>query len=52
MAFYHHETKQGRYDLQAGPPLRRITGQTLGIVGLGNIGRSLCTKALGLGLQE
>jgi D-3-phosphoglycerate dehydrogenase len=51
VAFYHHETKLGRYELQSGPPLRRIAGQTLGIVGLGNIGRSLAQKALGLGLR-
>jgi len=51
VAFYHHETKQGRYQLQAGPVLRRIEGQTLGIVGLGNIGRKLAEKARGLGLQ-
>jgi len=51
VAFYHHETKQGRYQLQAGPALRRIEGQTLGIVGLGNIGRKLAEKARGLGLQ-
>ena len=51
VAFYHHETKTGRYELQAGPKLRRIEGQTLGIVGLGNIGRKLAEKALGLGLK-
>ncbi|MBX9790441.1 MAG: C-terminal binding protein [Pirellulales bacterium] len=51
VAFYHLESKQGRYELQAGPPLRRITGQTLGIVGLGNIGRKLAEKALGIGLK-
>ena len=50
VAFYHHETKSGRYQLQAGPKLRRIEGQTLGIVGLGNIGRKLAEKARGLGL--
>jgi D-3-phosphoglycerate dehydrogenase len=50
VAFYHHESKQGRYQLQAGPVLRRIEGQTLGIVGLGNIGRKLAEKARGLGL--
>jgi D-3-phosphoglycerate dehydrogenase len=50
-AFYHHETKSGRYNLQAGPPLRRIAGQTLGIVGLGNIGERLAEKALPLGLK-
>lgn len=51
VAFFHHETKSGRYDLQSGPELRRIEGQTLGIVGLGNIGRRLAAKAMGLGLQ-
>jgi D-3-phosphoglycerate dehydrogenase len=51
VAFYHHETKEGRYQLQAGPPLRRIEGQTLGIVGLGNIGVKLAEKALPLGLK-
>jgi D-3-phosphoglycerate dehydrogenase / 2-oxoglutarate reductase len=51
VAFYHVETKQGHYQLQAGPKLRRIEGQTLGIVGLGNIGRKLAEKALGLGMK-
>jgi D-3-phosphoglycerate dehydrogenase len=51
VAYYHLATKQGRYELQAGPKLRRIEGQTLGIVGLGNIGGKLAEKALGLGLQ-
>jgi D-3-phosphoglycerate dehydrogenase / 2-oxoglutarate reductase len=51
VAFYHQATKAGRYELQAGPKLRRIEGQTLGIVGLGNIGRKLAEKALPLGLK-
>lgn len=51
IAFYYRETQAGRYVLQAGPKLRRIEGQTLGIVGLGNIGRKLAQKALGLGLK-
>jgi D-3-phosphoglycerate dehydrogenase len=51
VAFYHHETKSGQYDLKAGPVLRRIEGQTLGIVGLGNIGRTLASKASALGLK-
>lgn len=51
VAFYHHETQSGRYQLQSGPTLRRIEGQTLGIIGLGNIGRKLAEKARGLGLQ-
>jgi D-3-phosphoglycerate dehydrogenase / 2-oxoglutarate reductase len=51
VAFYHHETKSGRYALQAGPQLRRIEGQTLVIIGLGNIGRMVARKAQGLGLN-
>jgi D-3-phosphoglycerate dehydrogenase len=51
VAFYHHATKSQKYELQAGPKLRRIEGQTLGIVGLGNIGRRLAEKATGLGLK-
>src|SRR5262245_65535157 len=51
VAFYHLQTKQGGYQLQAGPLLRRIEGQKLGIVGLGNIGRALATKAQGVGLR-
>ncbi|RIK79637.1 MAG: C-terminal binding protein [Planctomycetota bacterium] len=50
VAYYHHATKTGVYDLKAGPTLRRIEGQTLGIVGLGNIGVKLADKARGLGL--
>jgi D-3-phosphoglycerate dehydrogenase len=50
-AFYHHETKSGRYNLQAGARLRRIEGQTLGIIGLGNIGRRLAEKAVPLRLH-
>lgn len=49
-AFYHHESKSGRYDLQAGPTLRRMEGQVLGIIGLGNIGRALAQRANGIGL--
>jgi D-3-phosphoglycerate dehydrogenase len=51
VAYYHHGTKSGTYDLQAGPTLRRIEGQTLGFVGLGNIGLKLAEKARGLGLK-
>ncbi|HEX3726132.1 MAG TPA: C-terminal binding protein [Pirellulales bacterium] len=51
VAYYHHQTKTGRYQLQSGPALRRIEGQTLGIVGLGNIGRRLAEKATALGLN-
>ncbi len=51
VAYYHWQTKSGLYDLAAGPQLARIEGQTLGIVGLGNIGRRLAAKAAALGLK-
>lgn len=51
VALYHHQTKSGRYDLAAGPPLERLEGQTLGIVGFGNIGRKLAEKAAPLGFK-
>jgi len=51
VAFYHLETKEGNYRLQAGPALRRIEGQTLGIVGFGRIGKKLAEKATSLGLR-
>jgi D-3-phosphoglycerate dehydrogenase len=51
VTWYHLATKAGRYELQAGPKLRRIEGQTLGIVGLGNIGRKLAEKANALGMR-
>jgi D-3-phosphoglycerate dehydrogenase len=51
IAWYHAETKVGHYRLQAGPTLRRIEGQTLGIVGYGHIGRVVARKAQALGLR-
>lgn len=51
IAFYHQQTKQQRYELGAGPPLHRMVGQTLGVVGLGAIGRKLAERAQALGLQ-
>ncbi len=51
VAYYHHATKCGVYDLQAGAVLRRMTGQTVGIVGLGNIGRALAERAVALGFK-
>ncbi len=51
VAMYHHDTMSGKYDLTAGPIMRRMEGQTLGIVGLGNIGMLLAQKAKCLGLN-
>jgi len=51
VAFYHQQTKQQHYDRQAGAPLHRMAGQTLGIIGLGAIGRKLAAHAAALGLR-
>ncbi len=51
IAFYHFETQNERYQLQSGPTLRRIEGQVLGVVGFGNIGRCLASKATALGMK-
>ncbi|MBP85742.1 MAG: dehydrogenase [Planctomycetaceae bacterium] len=51
VAFFHHETKEGRYDLQATRPPRRLQGQTLGIIGFGHIGRGLARLAEAIGLK-
>jgi D-3-phosphoglycerate dehydrogenase len=48
---FHENAGAGRYDLSAGFPLRRIEGQTFGIVGLGQIGRRVAAKAQALGLH-
>ena len=51
VAFHYLHTKRGVYDLRAGQPLRRISGQTLGLLGFGRTGQLLRQKALGLGLK-
>jgi D-3-phosphoglycerate dehydrogenase len=51
VAFFHLQTKRGDYDLKAGPPMRRLRGQVVGLVGLGRIARTLVPKAEGLGLD-
>lgn len=43
----HADVTAGRWNRQVG---REVGGRTLGIVGLGNIGRLLAQKALGLGM--
>jgi D-3-phosphoglycerate dehydrogenase len=51
IAFYHVQTKQGRYDLAEGPTARRLSGLQLGLVGLGRIARAVVPRARALGLQ-
>src|SRR5712692_9591988 len=51
VALYDRAIKSGSYDLQAGTPLYRIGGKTLGIVGFGNIGKAVYRKARAFGLK-
>lgn len=44
-------TRDGIWDLQVGRPLPRLRGQTLGLVGFGNLARAVVPKALGFGLK-
>ena len=48
---YDRSNKAGVYNLKAHTPLYRIRGKTLGIVGFGQIGRTLFQKVSGLGLR-
>src|SRR6202043_1953631 len=41
----------GRWEMPAVVPLRRLTGQVLGLIGLGNIPRELAPKAKAFGLN-
>lgn len=45
VAFFHQRTKSGEYRLAAGLPMRRLSECTLGLVGLGRIGRAVYKRA-------
>jgi D-3-phosphoglycerate dehydrogenase len=51
VAAYHLATKSGRYDLVAELPVERVSGKTLGVVGLGQIGSLLAAKAAAVGMR-
>jgi D-3-phosphoglycerate dehydrogenase len=44
-------TRDGVWNLDAGRPMPRLRGQTLGLIGYGNIAQALIPKARGFGLQ-
>jgi D-3-phosphoglycerate dehydrogenase len=44
-------TRRGEWDYRQSGPLHRLRGRTLGIVGLGRIGRRVADKARGFGLR-
>ena len=51
VAGYHFATKNGQYDLVGGLPAERISGKTLGIIGLGQIGKILAARAAAIGMR-
>jgi D-3-phosphoglycerate dehydrogenase / 2-oxoglutarate reductase len=51
IAFFHQRTKRSEYDLSAGPPMRRLSSTTLGLIGFGHIARNLFPKARALGMK-
>ncbi len=48
---YNLASKAGNYDRNVNPPLRRLKGQTIGIIGLGNIGTRVSELANALGFN-
>ena len=50
-ALYDRTLKRGVYDREVGPAMRRINRLTVGVVGLGNIGRLAARKAKGVGFN-
>lgn len=49
---YDRGARQGNWSTAASPrKIRRLRGRTLGLVGFGRIGRSLCEKVRALGLE-
>ncbi len=51
MVWFDRDIKAGRYDLKAQSPLRRLRGRTLGLAGLGKIGRAVAQRAFAFGLR-
>jgi len=45
----HFKMKEGGWDVHRGDPIDRMEGKTLGLVGLGNIGRAVARKVQGWG---
>jgi D-3-phosphoglycerate dehydrogenase / 2-oxoglutarate reductase len=48
---FDRSTRAGEWNLDLAPGLPRLRGQTLGLIGFGNIARAVVPKALGFGLR-
>ncbi len=51
LSLLDRSVRSGEWSRSLGRPARRVSGKTLGLVGLGRIGGMLARKAVGLGLQ-
>lgn len=51
IGFFHFRTKKGEYNLAAATPMRRLSTQTVGLVGLGHIARELVPRLRALGVN-
>lgn len=48
---FANQTRSGSWNLQTGRAIPRLRGQTLGLIGYGNLAQALVPKALGFGLK-
>lgn len=48
---YHDSVRQGIWDQDAVPPMHRLSGKTLGLVGFGHIARAVSQRAQAFGLN-
>ena len=51
VARFDRSVRQGVWDIQAGVPLHRLTGRTLGLIGFGQIAREVVPRAKAFGLR-
>jgi D-3-phosphoglycerate dehydrogenase len=50
-AFYDRLVRKGRWEVPPGKPMFRLVGQTLGLVGFGNIARAVAARAAAFGMR-
>jgi len=51
IGFFHWRTKQGEYNLGAATTMRRLSSQTVGLIGLGHTARELVPKLRAIGFK-
>ena len=51
IAFYDRLVRAGRWEVPPGKPMFRLVGQTLGLVGFGNIARQVAIRAAAFGMR-